>query len=248
MKRLLIILAAALATLASAASEKMEIFSLNNSLIDFNNQPAMFNDMAAAMGKDAHWQARTQLGRTLLFHYNDPISRQSALSRPWQFIIMQEHSSLPKNHPEVLMQTIVLWKQALTEKYGADCPQIILPMNWAYNDPATFKADNELLMRSYLNVARDIPGVTICPVALAYEHIFDTSGSQALAALFTDDRHPTPAATYLAACMEYATMMGVDPETITYLPAGLDPAQAKQMRKAASAAMARWSKIMSATR
>lgn len=247
MRRLLFILALAAAVLASAA-QSVEILSLNNSLIDFNNQPAMFNSMARHMGTDANWQARTQLGRTLLFHYNDPVSYQTALSRPWQYIILQEHSSLPKNHPEVLMQTVVLWKKALTDKFGANCPRIIMPMNWAYNDPATFKDDNNRLMRSYLNVARDIPGVEICPVALAYEYILDNHGAEALAKLYTDDRHPTPAATYLAACMEYAMIAGADPETITYVPEGIDQATAKQMRRAASAAFAAWAKIMSATR
>ena len=91
-------------------SQELKILSLNNSLIDFNNQPEMFNDIAESEGIDAVWTKRTQLGRTLLFHYNDPLSKQMVSSAPWDVIILQEQSSLPRNHPEILMESIKLWK------------------------------------------------------------------------------------------------------------------------------------------
>lgn len=52
-------------------AQPVSIFSLNNSLIDYNNQPEIFNEMVKSMGKEARWHARTQLGRTLLYHYNE---------------------------------------------------------------------------------------------------------------------------------------------------------------------------------
>ena len=84
-----------------ANAQSINILSLNNSLIDYNNQPMMFNEMVKMMGKDAQWNARTQLGRTLLYHYNDPVSRSLAMSGNWNYIILQEQSSLPKDYPEI---------------------------------------------------------------------------------------------------------------------------------------------------
>lgn len=49
-----------------ANAQSINILSLNNSLIDYNNQPMMFNEMVKMMGKDAQWNARTQLGRTFI--------------------------------------------------------------------------------------------------------------------------------------------------------------------------------------
>ena len=55
MKKKIITLLLPLLAIAASA-QAIDILSLNNSLIDYNNQPAMFNAMAAAMGKDARWQ------------------------------------------------------------------------------------------------------------------------------------------------------------------------------------------------
>lgn len=247
MKKLLLPFIIALFALAARA-QTTDILSLNNSLIDYNNQPSMFNDMAAAMGKDARWQARTQLGRTLVFHYNDPISHDIALSRPWDFIILQEQSALPRTAEEAFAQSVILWKKALMAAFPGETPTIILPMNWAYSDAADVKAQTAKLKRSYLNVARDIPGVIICPVGLAYEMIYERDGADAFAGLYTDNRHPTLAATYLAACLEYAVIFGESPKTITYVPAGLSPDTAAHMRQIAADALSAWTAYASTSR
>lgn len=240
MRRIHLILLVALCSLAMTA-QQMRILSLNNSLIDVNNQPAMFNNIASAMGKDARWDSRTCLGRTLLYHYNDPLSHQLALSRNWDYVILQEMSSLPRTHPEILMQTVNLWMRDLNAQFGENTPTVILPMNWPYsNDMENFKAENKKLVRSYVDVTRDIPGIIVSPVGMAYEIILDTDGEDALKALYTDIMHPTLPATYLAACMEYATIFGEDPKTIRWVPEGLSAAEASHLRDVASQAMAKW--------
>jgi hypothetical protein len=50
-------------TLVPQLPEKVKVLSLNNSLIHYNNQDFMFNDIATAMGKDAHWTKHTLLGK-----------------------------------------------------------------------------------------------------------------------------------------------------------------------------------------
>ena len=244
-KILLALLLPFLAIIATA--QTINILSLNNSLIDYNNQPAMFNAMAAAMGKDARWQARTQLGRTLIFHYNDPLSHDLALSRPWDYIILQEQSALPRTAEEAFAQSVLLWKKTLLDKFPESTPTIILPMNWAYSD-SDVKEQTARLKRSYLNAARDIPGVTISPVGLAYEMVYDRDGADAFAALYTDNRHPTLAATYLAACLQYAVIFNESPETITYVPQGLDAKKASHMRHIAADTLADWTAYAGSSR
>lgn len=246
MKKLLLALLLPLLAIAAGA-QTIDILSLNNSLIDYNNQPAMFNAMTAAMGKDARWQARTQLGRTLIYHYNDPLSRDIALSRPWSYIILQEQSALPRTAEEAFAQSVLLWKKALLDKYPESTPTIILPMNWAYSD-ADVKEQTARLKRSYLNAARDIPGVVISPVGLAYEMIYNRDGADAFAALYTDNRHPTLEATYLAACLQYAVIFGESPEKITFVPEGLDAKKAAHMRRIAADTLADWTTYASTSR
>lgn len=230
-------------------SQSVHILSLNNSLIDYNNQPMMFNEMVKIMKKDAQWNARTQLGRTLLYHYNDDLSRSLALSGDWNYIILQEQSALPRQCPEILMESVKLWKHALLKASVQHQPVLILPMNWAYSDDWNqFEKSSEQLERSYLNVCREIPGVKICPVGLAYKILFETQGEAACATLYADNRHPTLKASYLAACMEYAVIFGESPLTITYCPSGLSDNEAKAMRTLASQALDAWQRDLNICR
>lgn len=242
MKKLFLTFLLVICILPMSGQNGLKILSLNNSLVDFNNQPELFNQIAEAMGKEAHWQARTQLGRTLLYHYNDAMSHQIALNGDWDIVIMQEQSALPREFPEIFMQTLQLWKRAFIKKNGAAEPLILLPMNWGYSDcdSTEFKQQTRKLEKSYLNAQRDIPCIEICPVGLAYEIILDQDGAEAFASLYCDRMHPTLKASYLAACMEYAVIFCEDPESITYIPEELAKADADAMKKVASQAIKRW--------
>lgn len=224
-----------LAVFFADAQKPLRILSLNNSLIEVNGQAAMFNEMAKADGLDIHWDKRTQLGRTLLFHYNDELARQLVASQPWDIIILQEQSSLPRTTPEILMESVKLWKKFILDNCPNPQAQIIVPMNWAFaGDWDNFKDHSKTLHKSFTDVARDIPGVRICPVGDAVADVFEQGGAEATAPLYNDDRHPSLRASYLAACMEYGLITGRDPADITYVPEGLDAAVAKEMRKLAS--------------
>ena len=225
-----------------AVAQTTKVLSLNNSLIDFNDQYRMFNDIAAAMGKDAAWTKRTRLGRTLLYHYNDELSRAMVTARPWNYIVLQEQSSLPRLQPEILMEVVELWKKHII----ANCPNpdvtIILPMNWAYSDNwDVFKADTKRLRDSYEAVVRDTPGVKLCPIGLAFEYVFDNQGAEKCAELYCDTLHPSAKGSYLAACMEYALIFGEDPASITFTPATVSADDAAEMRRVASIVMKSYS-------
>ncbi len=236
MKRLMTLLSVVCMILFYAASQDLKILSINNSLIDFNNQAEVFNKIAESEGVNATWSKRTQLGRTLLFHYNDPMSKAVVASAPWDVIILQELSNLPRVNQEIFMETVKLWKLYIME----NCPNkevtIILPMNWAYSTEwDNYANENKKLRNSYETVMRDIPGIKICYVGQAYQDIFDKKGAEQTGALlFTDDRHPTMAATYLAACMEYSLITGKKPTDIKYVPEGVTAEDARFLREIAA--------------
>lgn len=230
-----VLLLCMLSVFIAGAQTSLRILSLNNSLIEVNRQVPMFNAMAKADGLDIRWEKRTQLGRTLLFHYNDELARQLVASQPWDIIILQEQSSLPRTCPETLMESVKLWKKFILENCPNPKAQIIVPMNWAYSgDWENFKENSRELHKSFMNVARDIPGVRICPVGDAIADVFEQGGAEATAPFYNDECHPSWRASYLAACMEYGLITGRDPADITYVPEQLDPAIAKEMRRLAS--------------
>ena len=227
--------------------EKVKILSLNNSLIYYNDQDAMFNEIAAAMGKDAVWTKHTLLGKSLETHWNEgdglaedgtPSAKMLVRSDAWSHIILQEQSSLPRTDVETFRASVKKWIDYIREYCPNPNAIIILPMNWAYaGDWNNFTSYNDTFNRNYLDVAREL-GVVVCPVARAYQEVYDTDGAEGCSELFLDDRHPTPKATYMAACMEYQLIFGEDASTITYHPTSVTDEEATDMIGYASSAMA----------
>lgn len=232
------------AVLISEMPEKVKVLSMNNSLIHYENewQDDMFNRMTQAMGKDAFWTAHTNLGKTLDYHYEEgegmteagtPSARMMVRSEAWTHIILQEQTAKPRTNFAGFRQSVIRW----VEYIRANCPNpnavIIVPMNWAYNtDP--FTEFNATFLHNYRELAQEL-GIVICPVGLAYELAYE-GGVDVLTGWFKDDRHPTQRSTYMAACLEYATIFGEDPTTITWHPQTITDDVAEQMRNAAKAA------------
>ncbi|MDO4511798.1 MAG: DUF4886 domain-containing protein [Bacteroidales bacterium] len=242
MKRILLVALMAVLAVAGVA-QQVKLLSFNNSLVEANKQYAMFNKMCEAMGKDAFWTHRTQLGRTLLFHYNDDFSHQLVKSDKWDYILLQEQSALPRLSQEAFIQGLILWKKAIMRECPNKKVKILLPMNWPYRDTlGTYNDDFDKLKKSYYNAARDIPDVLVCPIAIAFDEVRKAYGEEEWKKLYNDHVHPNIRATYMGACMEFAMIFGIDPLHITYVPKGLDPEVAKMMRKAASKALAEYPK------
>jgi len=229
---LLLFLAASVAVMPVKA-ETIKILSINNSLIDYNNQNQMFNNMAYAMGKDAAWTKHTNLGKTLEYHYyNDPLTPNAqtvVANTAWAYIILQEQSSLPLNNYAQFHTNVETWVTYIR----ANCPNpdvtIILPVNWPFSNDANYQASKSTLLANYRLVAEEF-GLTLCPVGLAYgNYQLDHPGTFA-ADLYSDDRHPTLAATYLACCLEYAVIFEEDPSTITFKPSTVSDEMALRLR------------------
>ena len=226
--------------------EQIKVLSLNNSLIYYNDQDAVFNAIAAAMGKNATWTKHTLLGKSLRTHWDEgdgvaedgnPGAKMLVRSEAWSHIILQEQSSLPRTDIETFRANVKRWVDYIREYCPNPNAIIIVPINWAYSgDWANYTAFNNTFLKNYQDVALDL-GVTLCPVGLAYQAVFDTEGATGTNTWFLDDRHPTLKATYMAAAMEYGLIFGEDPATITYAPSELDGTDATSMRTYASNAL-----------
>lgn len=214
-------------------AETVTVLSINNSLIDYNSQDQMFNNMAAAMGKDASWTKHTNLGKTLEYHYySDPLTPNAqavVANTAWAFIILQEQSSLPLNNFTQFHTNVATWVTYIR----ANCPNpdvtIILPVNWPFSNDANYQTSKSTLLANYRSVADEL-GLTLCPVGLAYGNYQLDHPATFAADLYTDDRHPTQAATYLACCLEYAVIFGEDPSTITFKPGAVSEEMAQTLR------------------
>ncbi|HJE38934.1 MAG TPA: hypothetical protein K8V47_04145 [Candidatus Amulumruptor caecigallinarius] len=226
--------------------ETVKILSLNNSLIHYNDQNEVFNAIAESMGKDASWTRHTLLGKSLATHWDEgdglaadgtPGAKMMVRSDAWTHIILQEQSSLPRTNPAAFRESVAKWVGYIREYCPNPNAAIILPVNWAYSsDWENFTAYNKMFIDNYMDVAAEF-GLIVCPVANAYQAVYETEGTQGIAPWFSDDRHPTPLSTYMAACMEYGLIYGQDPTEISWHTEGLTDTEAASMRSYASAAL-----------
>lgn len=210
--------------------EQVKVLSLNNSLIHYNDQAKMFNEIAEAQGKNASWTKHTNLGKTLDYHWSEgdgmtdagiPGAKMTVRADAWTHIILQEQTALPRTNLEQFRSSVKTW----VDYIRTNCPNpnavIILPMNWHYaQDWSNFEEFNNILIKNYTDVATEL-GVVVCPVAVAYGNKFKTDGGSVTETewfLPGDDRHPTIRSTYMAALMEYGVIFNEDPINVNYFP------------------------------
>ncbi|MDR1591603.1 MAG: hypothetical protein LBS16_01785 [Prevotellaceae bacterium] len=222
------------AMLLTAVPEEVTILSLNNSLIDYNDQYLVFESLATSMGKDADWTKCTRLGESLRQHYeaSDGSSKTAVRSQQWTHIILQEQSSKPRTDVEDFLASVRLWVDYIRENCPNPNAKILLPVNWAYTDSESWSDDVNVLYANYRSVAQEL-GVSLVPLALAYDLIYTTDGEEAKNALYSDNRHPTMLATYLAACAEYAAIYNETPVGSIYKPDAITQDQATNMQNMA---------------
>lgn len=209
----------------SPLPQQVRVLSLNNSLIDYNDQYLLFNNIATAMGKDATWTKHTNLGQNLDYHYDSdpvrPTAREEIASTAYTHIVLQEQSSRPLTDFAAFRASVKRWVEYIRTSGKNPQAVIILAVNWAYNteNEDTYRANNRTLMANYRAVAQEF-GLVLCPLADAYQRAVDDDAAYKNS-LYTDNRHPSLAASYMAACAEYGVIFGESPATITQKPAGL---------------------------
>lgn len=235
-------------TIVPELPERVEVLSLNNSLINFQRQDTIWNNIAAKMGKDAEWTLHTILGQPLSFHWMEtdeagcnsegqPSAKSMIKLKPWTHIILQEQTDRPRVEYEDFRESVGKWVDFIRNNCPNPHAVIILPVNWVLTSCLdTYSETVNLVIDNYRKVAQEF-GVVLAPVSSAYRMCYEREGVTALKKWYTDDRHPTIDAAYLAACIEYATIYGEDPTTISWAPRKISPQEALRIREYAKEAL-----------
>ena len=214
-------------------SDSIWVLSLNNSLLDRNNQCEMFNSMAEMMGKKAKWTSHTNTGQTLAYHYNEdplvPDAKTLISDSAWSYIILQEYSTLPRTNFKKFRENIATWVSFIRDSCPNPDVTIILPVNWARRDDEAFAEHNKKLIANTRLVAEEFD-LTICPVGVAYGNYQADYPFLFTSDFYSDYIHPTIAATYLACCLEYAVIFDENPKDILWSPIILSETRARAMR------------------
>lgn len=159
------------------------------------------------------------------------VEEKLSANNDYDVIILQEQSTRPVDNYNAFLSAARTLKQRIDETQ-TDC-DVYLYATWGFpaglNGTYTTVPALEAALRSaYSDVAKAI-GAGVCSVGEAftyvYEHYrYDEAAGTGIDLYFddnndgnrTNDRHPSYAGSYLAACVHAATILGIDPRSVTF--------------------------------
>lgn len=222
---------------------KREVLALGNSLTIFNHQDSMFNAIARSVGVDARWvnhchgyaSLQSLWDEGMFISPNGHISaRGELLLHRWTHIVLQEYSLKPLYQPDEFAASVHQWVEFVRHQSINRDAEILLIVNWPY---ALLWDDYEevagIIEHNCRAVARR-EGIRVVPIGVAYHCAYSSGGAGAVQALYADDRHPSFAGSYLAACMEIAQITGIATEYVRWQPAAIDDATGLYIRQLVS--------------
>jgi len=185
---------------ASSAAERRILF-IGNSYTSRNNLPRLLTDLAAAARppRQLHVKAIVAGGASLKRHWNAGLAQQALAKERWDYVVLQEQSTLPVKNPLRYHDNVRLFAGEIA-KIGA---RIVLYLNW----PRQSVPDAQhALTRAVNDIAQEVDALVV-PVGPAWQ-----TALQAMPGLrlYEDDgSHPTAAGSYLAACVFHVALFDV---------------------------------------
>lgn len=181
----------------------VRVLFIGNSYTMGNSLPQMIHELANA-GEVPEIEVDSHLvgGATFEKHWNDGQAVQKIRQGGWDFVVLQEQSMRPiLDRPRMHRYARLLVKES--QEVGA-IPLFFL--TWARQHlPQT----QPRLNRAYTTIAQAMRA-EVAPVGPAWASALKENPNRQL---HTDDRsHPSPAGSYLAACVFYAALFHANPE------------------------------------
>lgn len=184
-------------------ADEVQVLFIGNSLTAGNDLPKMVAELAkAGKQRPLRYQREVPGGRTLEKHWQDGKALAMIQSRHWDFVVLQEQSQAPLLKRDSMFEHGKKFDGEI-QKRGA---KTILYMTWALlNKPD----DQAAISKAYLDLSRELKA-RMAPVGDAWQAALQADPKLLLHS--KDQKHPTPAGTYLAACVFYAAIYEKSPE------------------------------------
>ena len=201
----------------------MKILFIGNSFTARNDVPGMLAALARASGEQLQHRLISAGGASLRAHWNKGEAPAAIAETRHDWVVLQEQSTLPVKNAGRMHENIRLFAPLIAES-GA---RTALYVTWARRNVPEAQA---AITGAYAAIAAEI-GAALVPVGPAWEAFMRRCPGATLHD--RDLSHPSPAGSYLAACVFYATLFGRTPEGLPLLVGGLEAADAALMQAVA---------------
>lgn len=196
---------------------------MGNSFTGRNGLPGMVAGLAGERGVEVEHRLISAGGASLRQHLNAGTALEAIADGRYDVVVLQEQSTLPGKNAARMHEGVREF-QAAIEAAGA---RTALYLTWARrNAPEGQKA----ITTAYATIAAEV-GATLIPVGMVWERFLATNDSPELHD--QDGSHPSPAGSYLAACVFLIALLGEDPVGIDLAVKGLDAHTTALLQQAA---------------
>jgi hypothetical protein len=220
---------AVVATICVAAGrppqgKSIDVLFIGNSYTFVNDMPSMLEQLSASAhdANPIHCTMAVAGGATLENHWNNPETRKLLKSRKWAAVVLQEQSMLPIGNAVMFR----LYGGLLADEVKSSGSTPVFYMTWARKS----NPENQgILTGEYRSVASEHSSV-VAPVGEAWRAVWNSRPDLELFA--ADGSHPSPAGTYLTACVFYVVITGKQPLGLP-CPSNVAANDARYLQKAA---------------
>lgn len=201
---------------AGQQTDTLDVFFLGNSYIYYNTLPELVSGISSAMESGPFVRTGHHLhgGYSLRRHLDDCDVRDEigvgVDGTPHDYVVVQEHSRLgvpyadeggtlgdPGPFREAAAEVV-----GIVRELGA---QPLFYMTWAKE---AYPNQSDALADAYVSAGNTL-GVPVAPVGLAWARV--RAEHPDIVLFHPDGSHPSPAGSYLAACVFYAVLTGTSP-------------------------------------
>jgi hypothetical protein len=216
-----------------ARGECVRVLFLGNSYTYVNDLPAVFRHLARAGGRNVETGMVANGGETLAQHAASPESLAAIRSPTWRFVIIQEQSEIPAIASARASEMVPAAETLVGDIRAAAATPVLLD-TWAHRDglPGTnlgYAGMQAAIDEGYAELGGAL-GVLVVPAGPAWAATLRIDPSTAL--WQADGSHPSPAGTYLVACVLYARLFDASPVGIPET-AGLSSELARSLQAVA---------------
>ncbi len=219
---------------AFAGDGCLRVLFIGNSYTSVNDLPGTFAALVRSGGGAVETTMIAPGGAFLADEAASPDVAAAIAGSPWTAVVLQEQSQAPAA-PSVRDARMVPAVATLVAAIRADGAQPYLLETWAHRDGWPERGLDRVAMQAALNAAyRDVAArnaAVVVPAGEAWARA--VREAPAIVLWQADGSHPTPAGTYLAACVLYASLTGHSPEGLAE-SGGLATAEATTLQKIAT--------------
>ena len=211
-------------SVAADSPEPVRVLFVGNSYTAVNSLPGMLTTLAKAGNRPPLEVAQvTPGGCTLQRHWEKSGARERIQSGDWDYVVLQEQSMMPIVKPALMHE----YAHRLVGEINKRNAKTVFYLTWSReHTPET----QEKLNEAYRSIADEL-NAEVAPVGPAWAAA--RKADEKVSLYKKDKSHPTPAGTYLAACVFYATIFGESPEGLPGQVAGLEAEQARRLQRIA---------------